>query len=238
MSEKTMEYADTLPKPVQTDTKLIDKDTTLFVTVTGEFVYLPTEEQSKAKVLKLMKKFKPEQWWAQKISRYRVGKKDFLCGYIKRDFSKDHNRSDFSNTTEHEMWLGRMEIGIPKMMTDTREHSESMGDRVAATIQSQMPDGSVQNVPVLEKRGYHSYHEATPANVKIYKRMSEMDTVDGNTTAFVFVLLNGGRNVGVDDPLEFWDMDTQGALDMDRKKKRLKFEHESERPAQPRNLKA
>ncbi len=229
-----MEFVNDLPTPVSQLTRAPDPDVTLFVSKNGEFIHLPTEEQAKTKVAKMMKKFKPEEWWAQKVSKYKVGKKDHLCAYIKRDYSKDHDRSDFSNTSDSEMWLGRMVIGIPAKRTDTGEHSETRGERIIATEKAQLSDGSVIDVPILEKRGFYSYHEATPANIKMYQTMSGM-TSEGNQTSFVYVLLNGGRNVGEDDPEDFWKTATDDAMIKDRKLKKIQ-DNEALQPPRPVKL--
>ena len=175
-----MEYEAT-PESMDRDSNFQDPGTTLFVTETGEFIKLPNEAQAKKKVAVFMKKFHPEQWWAQKVSKFRVGMKDYLCGYIKRDHSKAHDRSDIATATLHEMWLGRMTIGIPKNVTDTVEHSETIGQRIPATMKVQLADMSVRDVPILAKKGFYSYHEATPANIKMYQKMCGL-TIGGNQT--------------------------------------------------------
>lgn len=229
----TMEYLSNLPEPVQQLNKGVDKDTTLWVTQSGEFLYLPTEEQAKKKAKTLMSKLKPEEWWAQKVSKFSVGQEDYLCAYIKRDFSKKHDRSDFSNVSMDEMWIGRTEIGLPLMATDTRQRTETPGERIAQVVQTQMPDGSVAFVPVLGKKGYYSYHKATNDMVAFYQKMCGL-TMEGITTQFVYVLLNGGRNVGEDIPEEFWANTLKAALDMDRNVKRIARDKDLGRETKPK----
>lgn len=221
MSSKTLEYQDVSPSPVAQRVKFRDKNTTLFVTKDGRFVNFPTEDQARKKITAFMKRFKPEEWWAQKVSRFRLGNDDYLTAYIKRDFSEKHDRSDIANRSEHEMWLGREVIGIPSKTTDNDIHSETHGKRIPLTMSCQLSDGSVEDLPVLEKQGYYSYHKVTKENIALYKKMCGM-TMDDIDTEYVFVLQKGGRNVGADDPDEIWTTTTADARLNDRRLKKIR----------------
>lgn len=234
LSKEPMEYLSALPEPVQNVTKERDRNTTLWITRAGEFLMMPTMEQAKEKAEYIMSKLKPEEWWAQKISKFGVGKKDYLCAYIIRDFSKDHDRSDFSQVSFDEMWLGRIEIGLPYMTTDTRERSDTRGERVSQVVQTQMPDGSVQPVPVLGSKGFYSYHEVNKENIKLYRKMEGL-TMKGKDTQYIQVLLDGGRNVGVDDVEEFWKTNLDQALKHDRAQKKIEDAKEAGKQ-RPTNL--
>jgi hypothetical protein len=236
MSNESMEYAGNLPVPTSQVTKMADPNTTLWVTQTGDFLYLPTEAQAKIKAKAIMDSIVPEEWWAQKVSKFSVGEKDYLCAYIKRDFSEKHDRTDFSNASEDEMWIGREVIGLPLMATDTRERSRTAGKRVKQTIQAQLPDGTVQELPVLGTKGFYSYHEDIKANHEFYKKMCG-SAGDGRQTVFMYILLDGGRNVSEDNPGSFWLTDTKSALRWDRNQ--LKEEKATARgqEVRPSNLK-
>ena len=220
LSPDPMEYLSQLPEPVQNITKERDKNTTLWITKAGEFLVMPTKEQAKEKAKYTMDNLDPKEWWAQKISKFAVGTEDYLCAYIIRDFSKSHNRSDFSQVSFDEMWLGRIEIGLPFMTTDTRQRSDTVGERVSQFVQTKMPDGSVQKVPVLGSKGFYSYHKVTKEISKIYQQMEGL-TMKGKDTQYIHVLLDGGRNVGVDDAETFWSTTLKQALSHERNKKKV-----------------
>jgi len=234
LSNRPMEYVSQIPEPISEITKEKDQNTTMWVTQAGEFLWLPTEKQAKEKAKYLMSKLKTKEWWAQKISKFSVGKKDYLCAYIKRDFSKEHDRSDFSNMSLDEMWLGRIEIGLPLMTTDKRERSDTLGERVSQVVQTQMPNGAVEMIPVLGSKGFYSYHEATKENIKKYQEMEGM-TMKGLNTQYVWILLDGGRNIGVDDPKTFWNESLESAMQIDRNTKKKLNEQESGK-TRPSNL--
>ncbi len=227
MSSKTLEYQEnsSLPTPVGKQVKLRDKNTTLFVTMTGEFISLPTEDQAKVLVKAFLARFKPEEWWAQKVSRFRLGSDDYLTAYIVRDFSENHDRSDLATTSDQQMWLGRMEIGIPAKVTDQNPHSETHTKRIPKTMPCQLADGTVADLPVLEKKGYYSYHKVSKQVVELYKKMCGM-TMDDIDTEYVFVLQKGGRNVGADDPEDIWELSTMDAREQDRNLKRIRRKKE------------
>jgi hypothetical protein len=215
MKNETMEYAGNLPVPIATLTKTRDPDVTLFVTQAGEFQYLPTEEQARLKTQKMMAKFKPENFWAQMVSKFKKGKEDFLCAYVKRDFSADHSRSDFSDMPDDEFWIGRMVIGIPLMVTDNRQHSDTQNERIPQSVKSQMPDGSVVDIPVLGKKGWYTDLQMNKKNIEMMKTMCGL-TATGLETQYINVLLAGGRNVSEDDQEEFFSTSTDEALAQDR----------------------
>lgn len=226
LSNDPMEYLSQLPEPVQNITKERDRNTTLWITKAGEFLVMPTREQAKEKAEYTMEHLNPKEWWAQKISKFAVGQEDYICAYIIRDFSKNHNRSDFSQVSFDEMWLGRIEIGLPFMTTDTRQRSDTVGERVSQFVQTKMPDGSVQRVPVLGSKGFYSYHKATKDNAKIYQAMEGL-TMKGKDTQYIQVLLDGGRNVGVDDAATFWSTTLKQALTHDRAQKKVEESKEA-----------
>ncbi len=192
-----------LPKPIAKQLKRPEKYQTLFASLNGEFVSLPTEDQAKQKVKAFLKKFNPDQWWAQKVSRFRQGKEDHFIAYIVRDFSKNHDRSDLAKTSIDQMWFGREEIGIPAMTTDDDPHSETHNERIPLTLQMSLQDGTIAELPVLEKRGFYNYTKATPANIELYKKMSGM-TMDDKETEFIFVIAKGGRTISADDEDDIW----------------------------------
>ena len=226
LSQDPMEYLSTLPEPVQNITKERDRNTTLWITKAGEFLVMPTIEQAKEKVEYIMKNLNPKEWWAQKISKFAVGQEDYICAYIIRDFSTNHDRSDFSQISFDEMWLGRIEIGLPSMTTDTRQRSDTVGDRVSQFVQTKMPDSSVQRVPVLGSKGFYSYHKVTKDNIKIYQQMEGL-TMKGKDTQYIQVLLDGGRNVGVDTADEFWSTTLKQAITHDRNQKKKEEDKEA-----------
>jgi len=235
MSNEPMEYANQLPEPVAQITKEVDANTTLWVTRAGEFLYLPTEAQAKAKAEEMMKNLNPDEWWAQKISKFSVGADDYMCAYIKRDFSDNHDRSDFTNTSLDEMWIGRTVIGLPLRAMDTRERSGTQGKRVDQTMKTQLHDGRVINVPVLDKKGFYSYHKVDKKTVELYRKMEGL-TQEGLSTQYVHILLNGGRNVGIDDPEEFWGNNLKESLAEDRNQKKG-LDQQERGKTRPTNLK-
>lgn len=202
---KVMEYQDLVTTPATQKVRKEDPNMTQFVSKNGEFLRFPSEVQAKIKVAKFLKKFKPEEWWAQKVSRFRLGGEDYFSAYIKRDFSAKHDRSDIAHTSDHEMWLGREVIGIPAMTTDNDEHSDTHGQRVSLVMTCQLADGTTTELPVLEKQGYYSYLKVTKNSIEMMKKMCGM-TSDDLDTEYVFTLQKGGRNVGADDPDEMWEL--------------------------------
>ena len=220
LQSKTLEYEENaLPKAM--GQRLNAKNKTLFVTKKGEFLSLATEAQAKKTVASFMKRFNPEEWWAQKVSRSRLGDSDYFTAFISRDFSAKHDKSDIAETGDHQMWLGRHPIGIPAMTTDRDEHSETHNKRIPATMDVQLADGTIGAVPILEKQGYYSYHKANPENVKLYKKMCGL-TSDDIDTEYVFVLAKGGRVVGADDPDDIWEMSCADMRLEDRNLKKLR----------------
>ncbi len=211
--------------PVAKTVTMPDKHTTVFTTKKGEFIPLPTEEQAKKKASEFLKKFKPEEWWAQKVSRRRQGKTEYLIAYIIRDFSKNHDRSDLAEYSQDQMWFGRTEIGVPSMITDENRHSDTYGERIPETIPMYMQDGTISEFPVLQKRSYYNYMEVNTKNVELFKKMCGM-TMDDRETEFVFVIQNGGRNVSADDPDDIWDMTTEAMKLEDRMLKKSKRKRE------------
>lgn len=231
-----MEYAGNIPEPISQLTKQRDENMTLWVTQNGEFLYLPTETQAKKKSDELMETIDPKEWWCQKVSKFSVGIKDHLCAYIKRDYSKEHDRSDFSNVSQDEMWIGRITIGLPLMATDTRERSRTAGQRVPLTLQTQLANGNVVNVPVLGKKGFYSYHPTNSKEViDLYKSMCG-STAEGAETQYLYILLNGGRNVTEDDESTFWLTSLKDALAYDRNQKKEQIAQNRGKSLKPSNL--
>jgi len=220
---KTLEYQENpgLPTPPSKKVKLTDKNKTLFIAKNGEQFNLSTEEQAKRKIKLFMSRFKPEEWWAQKVSRLKLGKSDYFTALIVRDFSAEHDKSDMSDRPEHTMWLGREQIGIPALTTDYDEHSETYNKRIPLTMDIQMADGTIMSAPVLNKIGYYSYHPVTKKTIELYKSMCGM-TMEDQETEYVFVLAKGGRVVGADDPDLFWEMSCEDAKMDDRNLKKIK----------------
>lgn len=208
------------PQPIAKQVVRPKQNQTLFTTINGEFVYLPTKEQAVIEVEKFLKKFKPEEWWAQKVSRFRKGTTEMFVAYLKRDFSKDHDKSDLATHSADEMWFGRMEIGLPKMVTDDDPHSETHQQRIPDTMAMTLLDGTIAELPVLAKRGFLEYTEVNKKNIELYRKMCGM-TLDDNETEFVWVLKKGGRNVGCEDPEEFWTMSLIDAANEDRLLKKI-----------------
>lgn len=208
------------PQPVAKQISRPKQNQTLFTTVNGEFVYLPTKEQAEIETVKFLKRFNPEDWWAQKVSRFRKGRDEMFVAYLKRDFSKKHDRSDLAAHSIDEMWFGRMEIGIPKMVTDDDPHSDTHNQRIPDTMPMTLLDGTVADLPVLLKRGFYEYTPVNKKNIELYKTMCGM-TLDDNETEFVWVLKKGGRNVGCEDPDEFWEMSLDDATREDRLLKKI-----------------
>ncbi|MEM3136729.1 MAG: hypothetical protein QXW37_08440 [Candidatus Nitrosotenuis sp.] len=217
MAGGTIEYAPDLPKPASMLGQN-DEYTTLFVTEAGEFIYLSTEEQAKAKAKKLMSRFKPEEWWAQTVSRYKQGTEEYICAFLVKDFSKG-SRIDLSTRSQDQFWLGRFEIGIPKMGFDTETQSDTYGERVPVVMTTMKTNGEVEKVPVLGKRGWYSFHKPTPEILKMYQKMAG-ETADGKVTEYVYVLQNGGRNIGEQDPDQFWKTTVDQMTVLDRNLKR------------------
>lgn len=213
-TSKSMEYQPNMPAPVAKQPTVLEKYETLWVTQTGEFLQLPTQDQAKEQAKKFMEKFKPGDWWAQKVSKFKFGKTDFYTGYIKRDFSKG-KRTDMSTTSENEMWLGRIVIGTSLYVTDTRPQSETMGERIPQTIRSMLLDNSIKELPILGEMGFYSYHPVTKETTDLYKKMTG-ETAKGLSTTFVYVLMGGGRNVLEYSPERFWKTSIDDALDWDR----------------------
>lgn len=226
--QETMEYVGNLPTPIASITKQQDPDVTLFVTQAGEFLYLPTKEQAEIKTKKLMAKFKPDEYWAQMVSKFKNGREDFLCAYVKRDFSQDHSRSDFSDMPDDEFWIGRTVIGLPLMVTDNRQRSDTQGERIPQTLKSQMPDGSVVDIPVLGKKSWYTDLAMTKENIAMMRKMCGL-TATGLETQYVNVLLGGGRNVSEDDEDEFFKTSIEQALAQDRGMKKAFREKDSVR---------
>ena len=193
---------------------------TLWVTQTGEFITLPTEEQDKAKIAVFQKKFNVKEWWAQKISKFKIGHEDYFTAFIKRDFSKG-GRTDIGELDESEMWIGRTIIGLPLMVMDTRAQSETMGERIAQTIQAQLNDGSVTDLPVFGKKGFYSYHKVTPKTTALYKEMAG-ETADNRVTEYVYITRGGGRNIGEPDESQFWEVSVDDAAQWDRAERKAK----------------
>ena len=220
-----MEYQDIVTTPATQKVRKEDPNQTLFVTKTGVFEKWPTEAQAKIKIARFLKKFKPEEWWAQKVSRFRLGKEDYFSAYIKRDFSANHDRSDIATTSDHEMWFGREVIGIPAMTTDRDEHSETHNQRVSLVMTCQLADGTTTELPVKEKQGYYSYLKVTKNSIEMLKKMCGM-TADDTDTEYVFVLQKGGRNVGADDPDEMWELSCDDKKLEDRHLKKAKRKKE------------
>ena len=236
---KVMEYQDLVTTPATQKVRKEDPNMTQFVTKTGIFERHATEAQAKIKVARFLKTFKPEQWWAQKVSRFRLGNEDYFSAYIKRDFSPKHDRTDIAHTSDHEMWFGREVIGVPAMTTDNDEHSESHGQRVSLVMTCQLADGTNTELPVLEKLGYHSYLKVTKSSIELLKKMCGM-TADDTDTEYVFVLQKGGRNVGADDPDEMWELSCDDKRLEDRhltKARRKKELTETQEPTAHQKLK-
>lgn len=236
---KVMEYQDLVTTPATQKIKKQDPNTTQFVSKNGEFLRYPSEAQAKIKVAKFLKKFKPEEWWAQKVSRFHLGNEDYFSAYIKRDFSAKHDRSDIAHTSDHEMWLGREVIGLPAMTTDNDEHSDTHGQRVSLVMTCQLADGTTTELPVLEKQGYYSYLKVTKSSISMLKQMVGM-TADDVDTECVFVLQKGGRNVGADDPLEIFELSCDDKRLEDRhliRARRKKDLAEAEEPTAHKQIK-
>lgn len=213
------------PLPVAKQIKRPDKYTTKFATLRGELIDLPTEDQAKQKVAAFLKRFKPENWWAQKVSRFRQGNDDHLIAYIVRDFSKIHDRSDMAKISADQMWFGREEIGIPAMTTDEDNHSETHGERIPMTMSMSLPDGTIAELPVLDKRGFYNYTKVNKNTIELYQTMCGM-TMDDLETEYIYVLAKGGRTISADDPDDIWDISCETAKLDDRmiKKERRRKE--------------
>ena len=207
------------PKPIAKRITRPDKNTTLFSTIKGEFLSLPTQAQAEKKVINFLKRFKPEDWWAQKVSRFKQGQNENFVAYIVRDYSKTHDRSDLAKHSGDQMWFGREVIGIPAMQTDTDSRSDTFNERIPMTLPMTLQDGTTQELPVLDKKGFYNYTKVTPANIKLYKTMTGM-TMDDIETELIFVLAKGGRTLGADDPDEFWETSCEDARLEDRMIKR------------------
>lgn len=213
------------PVPVAQQIKKPDKYTTMFTTIRGEFILKPTKEQAEIKAKELLKKFKPEQWWAQKVSRFKEGKDDYLIAYVIKDFSKEHDRSDLARLSEDQMWFGREEIGIPAMVTDTDPHSDTYQQRIPHTLPMQLQDGKTEYFPVLDRIGFYNYMKVTKENVAIFKKMCGI-TMGDQDTEYIFVLAKGGRTISADDEDEIWEVSCADARLEDRLLKKARRQKE------------
>jgi hypothetical protein len=203
------------PQPVAKIPKKIDPYLTDFVTVNGEFIKGPTLEQAKEKVAIMLKKFKPEEWWAQKVCRFRQGKDDHLLAFIVKDYSKEHDRSDLATTQEDQMWFGREEYIMPKLITDIDNRSETFNQRIPHTLPYEGADGQMRMYPVMEKKTYYNYTRASPKIIELYKKMCGM-TMEDHETEYIFVLAKGGRTVTADDPDDVFEISCEDAKLDDR----------------------
>jgi len=197
------------------------KDKTLFVVENQGLQWYSTRSQCEEQAKKIMKDFNPKQYLAQKIVKYRAEGRDHLYAVLYKDFSKNHDRSDIADKNSDILYLGRLEMGVTKKMTDGNERSESFKDRIDATEQVQMPDMSIRDAPILKEVGYYSYLPATKQNHEILKATIGIFP-KGHQTEFVFSLFNGGRNISVHSEEEFFEMTIEQAQQVDIQKQRLK----------------
>lgn len=107
-----MSYFDP-PTPRANQSQVTDPDKSTYLSPSGELIQLETQEQATKKARDLLKKFKWEEWIAQKICRFNIQGKDHFFAYIIRDFSPNHDRTDLANTSDHQMWFGRSKILVP-----------------------------------------------------------------------------------------------------------------------------
>ncbi len=203
------------PKPVAQQPVKEDPYLTEFVTASGNFVKGPTLDQAKEKVEKMLKKFNPEEWWAQKICRSRQGKEDHLMAYIIRDFSKEHERTDMAKFREDQFWFGREEYIVPQMKTDTDNHSDTFNQRIPEVLPFRDATDKIRYYPVMEKKTYHLYTPVNPETIKLYKALSGM-TADDLETEYLFITAKGGRVVNAEDPEDIFTLSVADAKQDDR----------------------
>lgn len=206
---RTGKYNDR-PLTIATEENTVD-----FIGADGQVHKLVDMDNAKIVAKKLMKKFNPDNHIALKINRQHIKGKDYFYALIVRKFSE----TDISEQPKDYLWIGRVEIMNPRMKQDTREYSETLGERVPVTEEIQYPDGKKRAIPVIGNIGYYYYHEVNKDTILLYKQLYGMFP-NGRETELIWQLNNASKPSMCKDPAEFWEVDIKTVEEAIRSRQR------------------